>query len=140
MRGDLGQVCYPSRVGPPGRADFMDRPERPARAGAGQGLGSPLARGLSAEGARVPGQEGQARSRGGPGARRRSYLRPPGGGSPGEAGAGAGRVHGTVVRHVQGPVEVLHVHQRIQSLGFPGAQHMGLDAIDPAQLGGPRGK
>ena len=43
----------------------MDRPERPARAGAGQGLGSPLARGLSAEGARVPGQEGQARSGGG---------------------------------------------------------------------------
>ena len=77
---------------------------------------------------------------GGPGDRRRSYLRPPGSGSPGEAGAGAGGVHGTVVRHVQCPVEVLHVHQRIQSLGFPGAQHVGLDAIDPAQLGGPRGK
>ena len=60
----MGQVRYPSRVGPPGTADVMDGPERPARAGAGQGLGSPLARGLSAEGARVPGQEAQARSGG----------------------------------------------------------------------------
>lgn len=118
---------------------WTDRSGWLAWAGAGQGLGSPLARGLSAEGAHVPGQEGQAQS-GGPRAGRRSYLRPPRGGGPGEAGAGAGGVHGTVVWHVQGPVEVLHVHQRIQSLGFPGAQHVGLDAVDLAQLGERRGK
>lgn len=132
--------CIPAGWGLRGeRTSWTDRSGRPAWAGAGQGLGSPLTRGLSAEGARVPGQEGQAQS-GGPRAGRRSYLRPPRGGRPGEAGAGASGVHGTVVRHVQGPVEVLHVHQRIQSLGFPRAQHVGLDAIDLAQLGGCRGK
>lgn len=43
---------------------WTDRSGWLAWAGAGQGLGSPLARGLSAEGAHVPGQEGQAQSGG----------------------------------------------------------------------------
>lgn len=74
----------------------------------------------------------------GPGSHR--YLCSPSCSSPGEGGTGAGGVHGTVVRHVQGPIQVVHVHQRVQCLGLCGAQHMGLHAVRLAQLEGPRAK
>lgn len=48
---------------------------------------------------------------------------------PGEGGAGASRVHGTVLWHIQGPIEVVHVHQWIQILRLCWAQHMGLYPI-----------
>lgn len=81
-------------------------------------------------------QEGWAGSRG-PRAGRPLYLCSAGSGGPGEGGTGAGGVHGAVMRHVQGPVEVFHIHQRIQCLGLCRAQHVGLHAIGLAQLGDP---
>lgn len=68
------------------------------------------------------------------------YLCSPGSGGPGESGTGARGVHGAVLWHVQRPVEVIHIHQRIQCLGLRRAQHVGLHAVGLAQLGGPRGK
>lgn len=62
------------------------------------------------------------------------YLSSPSHCCSGEGSAGASRVHGTVPRHIQGPIEVVHIHQRIQILGLCGAQHMGFYTVGLAQL------
>lgn len=63
-----------------------------------------------------------------------THLGPPGRGGPAQGGAGPRRVHGAVLGDVQGSVQVVHVHQRIQVLGLGGGQDVGLDAVDFAQL------
>lgn len=52
----------------------------------------------------------------------------------GEGSAGASGVHGAILWHIQGPIEVVHIHQRVQILGFRWAQHVGLYTIGLAQL------
>ena len=69
--GPLGRagIMYPSRVGPPGRADIMDRPERPASLGrSGSGARVPAdpwsqRRGSSCSWAGGPGSERGAQGR-----------------------------------------------------------------------------
>lgn len=65
------------------------------------------------------------------------YLGSSGCSRPGKGSAGASRVHGAVLWHIQGPIEVIHVHQWVQSLGLCRTQHMGLHTIGLAQLEGP---
>ena len=67
-----------------------------------------------------------------------SYLGSPGGRSSAQRGAGARRVHGAVLRHIQGSVQIINVHQRIQVLGLGRWQHMGLDSVNFTQLGDER--
>lgn len=62
------------------------------------------------------------------------HLGSPGRGGSAQGGAGPRRVHGAIFGDVQGPVQVVHVHQRIQVLGLSRGQDVGLDAVDFTQL------
>lgn len=58
----------------------------------------------------------------------------PGRGGSAQRGAGPRWVHGPVFGDIQGPVQIVHVHQRVQVLGLSRGQDVGFDAINFAQL------
>ena len=62
------------------------------------------------------------------------YRGAAGRGCPGQRGAGPGWVHGAVLGDVECPVQVVHVHQRVQVLGLRRGQHVGLDTVHLAEL------
>lgn len=122
-----GRFCYPSRVGALGEwTSWTDRSGWLAWAGAGQGSGSPLGPWSQRRGAPLfLGRRARLRG-GGPGPGDGRTLFPSrGGGGPGElVQVPAGSMvppWGTRTGSRRGPP-----CQRIQSLGFPGAQHVGL--------------